>query len=527
MGIPSYFAHLVRRHRNIIKTYKPGFTDNLYLDCNSVIYDVVHQGTNDKTDKIIAAVCAKIAYYIKFIQPKQRVLIAFDGVAPVAKMEQQRARRYVAQIQSQTQEHGAQQSTFNTAAITPGTEFMAELARGVKAYFQKPLEKNSALQIMVSVADEVGEGEHKIYEYIRANPEYHKQTCTIVYGLDADLIMLTLNHLHISDHIYLFRETPEFIKSLDRTLNPHEHYLLDIPELFAVLTQDLSFSLTNETKKITKCFDYIFMCFMLGNDFLPHFPALNIRTNGIDKLQNAYKHVFATSAEPELLINADQQILWKNVRIFINHLSTLELQYIQEEDVQRERLSRRTYKDDAEEQLNLPLWSRDTELFINPHKPRWEERYYLALFGVQITDALRREICVNYLEGLEWNLKYYSKSCVDWRWQYKYNYPPLLKDLVRFIPVDPKAFFFPVKPPNPVSALTQLSYVLPQVNLHLIPCKELREGLIRDHPAWYKYSGRFQWAYCKFFWEAHAELPPINIAALETYALTKQFAMMK
>ena len=45
MGIPSYFSHIVKKHRNIFKKVSNDTTkiDNLYLDCNSIIYDAVHE----------------------------------------------------------------------------------------------------------------------------------------------------------------------------------------------------------------------------------------------------------------------------------------------------------------------------------------------------------------------------------------------------------------------------------------------------------------------------------------------------
>ena len=231
MGIPSYFSHIVRRHRKIIKEYNRASIDNLYMDCNSIIYDAVVK-LNEKDVhiskfeyRLIKEVCIKINEYITLLNPIGKVMIAFDGVAPVAKLDQQRNRRY-----KSAQSHDSSKQKWNTVAITPGTKFMSTLGKAVKNRFKNAI---------VSGANEIGEGEHKIYAYIRENPEYHRDTTTVIYGLDADLIMLTLNHLHIAPKMFLFRETPEFIKTIDRTLKPNANYLLDIPEFRDVLELSL------------------------------------------------------------------------------------------------------------------------------------------------------------------------------------------------------------------------------------------------------------------------------------------------
>ena len=100
---------------------------------------------------------------------------------------------------------------WNTTAITPGTEFMRELSEGISLHFSSKDLVRSCKKIMVSTSEECGEGEHKLFDYIRKNPKEHADQVTVIYGLDADLIMLSINHLPISPNIYLFRETPEFI----------------------------------------------------------------------------------------------------------------------------------------------------------------------------------------------------------------------------------------------------------------------------------------------------------------------------
>ena len=122
---------------------------------------------------------------------------------------------------------------------------------------------------------------------------------------------------------------------------------------------------------------------------------------------------------------------------------------------------------------------------------------------------------LNYMEGLEWTMKYYTTGCPDWRWCYNYNYPPLLQDLIRFIPYF-NTEFVETKTENPVSELVQLCYVLPRQSLHFLP-EKLYYALIRQKLDQYKTDCEFSWAYCKYFWECHPNLPHIDVNELELF----------
>ena len=195
--------------------------------------------------------------------------IAFDGVAPVAKLEQQRTRRYKGQFEKKL---FGKSCEWNTTNITPGTNFMKNLTTEITKYF-----KNNK-KIIVSGSDDIGEGEHKIFNYIRKNKQEFQTATTFVYGLDADLIMLCLAHLSYCPNLFLYRETPVFIKSINRSLDPNKLYKIDISNFSDIICCEF---------KIKDPLEYVFLFFLLGNDFIPHSPSLNIRTTGIKQIQKA------------------------------------------------------------------------------------------------------------------------------------------------------------------------------------------------------------------------------------------------
>lgn len=554
MGIPSYFNYIIKNHRGVFKKVSElSKVDNVYLDSNSIIYEalrelqsnpVVIQDKNMTKQRfenmLYQAVCEKIDYYLGILQPTNVVFIAFDGVAPVAKLDQQRSRRYKSYFTKLTENeikneflqepgHGQQQQSqqpshsfeWNQAAITPGTQFMTNLDKYVAQYFEKSQQTHASYKkVIVSGSCDVGEGEHKIFKFIRDNAEYHRTSTSLIYGLDADLIMLCLNHLHISKHIYLFRETPDFNTDLDDEYNKDELCLLNIKQLAHAITSEMMpdanihKTLSNNVPYMKNLIhDYILISFMLGNDFMPHFPALNIRTHGIDILLETYKHIIPVGK----YMCDGRKIYWKYFKMFVAELAKNEhANLIREyETIKRNEkrfISLESVEDKLRAFLLLPTRNRQIEHFIDPVENGWEHRYYRSLLNVEANYARKKLISINYLEGLEWTMKYYSTGCVNYQWRYKYDYPPLLTDLIRFIPhfdTDMVSIDY-----RTVSPMTQLAYVLPGNSLDLLP-DDIQNLMQLRYPKNYSKQHQFTWAFCKYFWESHVDMPEINIQELE------------
>jgi len=556
MGIPSYFSYIIKNHSNIIRNIqfhkkhaKTAF-HSLYMDCNSIIYDVVHTlekqsskyNYNNQHDiqhferSIINAVILRIREYITTISPTNVLFIAFDGVAPLAKMDQQRSRRYKTAFMSALSFEDPlrpfvdtpQNSKWNTSAITPGTTFMSMLSAQIHAEFNGPsgvsVFGKRIPHVIVSTSTDPGEGEHKMFAYMRANVKSNENVA--VYGLDSDLIMLSILHSVFCHNIYIFRETPQFSKSiLPAQLRS------DTNDLLFLDIRELTKSILNEMKvleyEVQRIYDYILISVLLGNDFLPHMVSLNLRGTGMDELLQMYaEHI---TKRREYLVSADRKIHWKNVKYFIGKLAAVEHTNIIDEYAQRAKLAKRKYPETTPEEREFvlqktPLIYRGDEEYICPTEEQWETRYYRVCFPTtnhagKMPD-MAKDICVNYLEGMEWVFRYYSEGCPHWRWKYRFHYPPLLVDLYKHIPETSSSLLGNIRAENrPFHPHIQLSYVLPPISQHLIPQKT---RVLIQRP---EYSSlfvsirntRFSWLFCKYFWESHVLLPEISMTVLKEW----------
>ena len=623
MGIPSYFSNIKKKYaREIGNWHLSTLPDNtpcshLYVDLNGIVHTsaqyvvsmyekqmqqahlhLSHTQLQDQIDEQSESIYTKVIEPLLYkcilselqklkdkTNPSVLMYIAMDGVAPRAKMEQQRQRRYRSVVDKPMEQdiYNKHKTAYlrgllwDSNCVTPGTEFMNRLNTFLYEAFQADGWKGCP--IVFSGSDKPGEGEHKIMNEIRKTP-FEPSHCIVLHGQDADLIMLAICYLatHACVPFYILRDSSE--KSTKSKTNTNDmqtttktnaapsqistaaslpapgqtyeinsfhscnidvlhHQLLQtylyINELQKLIIRHIESygDVVPEEEHHRLLLDYVFLCFLLGNDFLPHPPTLSIRDKGIDtlfevyvplrKAHNAYltEHYkdkstinqgFFTQVIHKLMQQEDYLAgrLHNNVlqkRKWMLQQQRYPKQKNNDNEPNTDEQGINTLKHDLEHMQTLPpsCWTMDDKVL--PGTPKWKKRYYTEVEKMSNMHDVH-DMCVAYCAGLFWTLQYYIHGCWSTTWYYPYISTPL------FVNIE----FVLHQPAFRINALVakcsqfkynttgQLLIVLPKESLKTYVYHNSKQKQLAIHSQSYKIVPFSK----KFRWECPVHLPRVD-----------------
>ncbi|XP_045453231.1 5'-3' exoribonuclease 2 homolog [Melitaea cinxia] len=651
MGVPAFFRWLSRKYPSVIVEcieQRPTDVDgqlvyadsslpnpngvefdNLYLDMNGIIHPCTHP--EDKPppkdeDEMMVAIFDCIDRLFRIVRPRKLLYMAIDGVAPRAKMNQQRSRRFrasketqekieeVARIRSELQAKGAylpperpKEAHFDSNCITPGTPFMDRLSKCLHYYIHDRLNNDhgwKGVKVILSDANVPGEGEHKIMDYIRrqrAQPDHDPNTQHVLCGADADLIMLGLathepNFTIIREEFkpnkprpcdvcgqlgHEMKEctgtTPDaaLVRSDPAFGNQDNFIFVRLSVLREYLEKELQMPNLPFPYDFERALDdWVFMCFFVGNDFLPHLPSLEIREGAVDRLVTLYKKCVLFTRG---WITDSGEVNLDRVQVIMDELGRVEDEIFRRRHQNEVSFkARERAKKQQQQRVNFGLLENTqfaptplgaaTRGVSNPRQeaadirragmqevaqqdtgPRgrkrsaaeagldedddkhdevrlWEEgfkeRYYESKFDVARDNLeFRNRVALQYVRGLCWVLRYYYQGCASWKWYFPYHYAPFASD---FLNVHGLSTNFE-KGTQPFRPLEQLMGVFPAASAQHVPkpwaklMSDPFSPIIDFYPTDFKIDLNGK----KFAWQGVALLPFVDetrlFKALEPY----------
>lgn len=592
MGVPSFFAWWASHCPEKI-LFKSITHDDivLYLDFNGAIHPAVRTDTVMEYQNMPAAVLAYLDKLINYVKPKE-VWLAIDGVAPVAKMSQQRDRRFKSAKEAKHKRelaiecgHPVRDDPIDFNMISPGTEFMDNLEQYLVSQIKENTKKGMkwyGIKFTISGSCIPGEGEHKIMDEIRrrksesqpskgSKPSKGSQpskgstpsSVNCIYGLDADLLFLAL----INDpECIIVRENVQFRLRDEMGFDPvlYPYIYLDVGELRDCVCELLGPSCSIQqldrmkfkyNKKVLDLdrlnrsadrpggrpapirdlerperliLDYVYICFLLGNDFIPRLPCLKIRNGSLNDIVVLYKLLLEQTGD--YLIGSDLTVNRKFFYSLIGCIADLEDEFMLDmadqryKDIGRFKYrlhGKNAYEKAVEEFDYVENQYRDT---IMGGTKGWRKRYYQYHIGINCHNdkELQRKVlplCQAYLEGMNWVLQYYIGWNKNWTWHYPFDAAPTALDLyLSNLNLD-----YDFRANSPVEPYVQLLSILPPESAQLLPAA-LRPLMVeRDSPVLYMYPLKITLSLIgnKFWHECKPRMPLVDHQLLKDVVSAK------
>jgi 5'-3' exonuclease len=461
MGVPGFFKWLLEnksklKSKNLIRNSIEKKVKYLMLDTNCLLHPCVNcvkdnylsgkltlkkdisirEAIEEEINKLIET---RIEDMINKINP-ELIYIAIDGVAPLAKILQQRQRRhrylYDTKIKlkdnmnNEIQNIIVERVTYDgiiipslpvsSIELTPGTDYMERINKKM-IEFVKRIGNEKKIKYIYSSYHVEGEGEHKILQYIKNN--ITKGETIAIYGLDADLLFLALS-LDIEHDLYIMREKSIFQNKKVEIDEEMSYNYVEINELHLLIN-----------KLNINTYDFIMLCYLIGNDFIPGLLTTEIKRRGLDKLITSYEETrkiinknIVEKINDKIIINYDviyeifkkleytERGIWRNI-----NRDKMDITEEQKQENFKKFLTGQNMNTDCLEKIEF---TSETEYY----------NYYLGINESVVDKNTIKKMVTDYITGMEWCINYYLNECKSWSWGYNFMIAPLISDILKYFP---------------------------------------------------------------------------------------------
>jgi 5'-3' exoribonuclease 2 len=529
MGVPGFFKWLLekeRKNKNLIRNSINKKIKYLMLDTNCLLHPCINHvidkiknnpdvyigyDRNKVELEIWKLITRRIDEMINKLKP-EIIYIAIDGVVPMSKILQQRQRRHRYYYDNSQNEICNNIYPITSIELTPGTEYMERIHLNMINYLKNINQiKGSKIKYIYSSYHIEGEGEHKILRYIKNNIK--NNDTIVIYGLDADLLFLALSAMITNNtlDLYIMREKPIF-DNKDVNLDDvnTEYNYVEIKELYNVISS----TTMNATAIGIPVPDFIVLCYLIGNDFMPHLLTITFKKKGLDRLISAYENVIKK-------VGSDKTIVEKDVnsnKFIINYDFLyelfIEIVYTERNIWRPYRYTSNSHTANSHTSNSHTTNAPSNKGLIVEEKIEFKDdneyyNNYLGTIELVISKNTRKHLVLKYIEGIEWCMNYYLNNTNSWSWGYPYAIAPLIQDIITYFPQTSSSNVFGERELCPME---QLILAIPRETYKYVLTQELITELRQNKIIGYMFPISFTIDINKddLYWKCPVSIPMVD-----------------